>query len=125
MIRLLTSCLAIPILAIAAEPNRVTLTGWFSDRQCASARAASGTFTPTNPDCARKCIENGAEPVFISEQAKAIYKVKDYPSAVDDLGWRLEITGTVDESAKTISVTGVKRLSPVVLSCGRTKKSKN
>ncbi len=125
MIRLLTSCLAIPILAIAAEPNRVTWTGWFSDQQCPSARAASDTFTPTNPDCARKCIENGAEPVFISEQAKAIYRIRDYPTAVNDLGWRLELTGTVDESAKTISALSVKRLSPAVLSCTLPKKAKN
>jgi hypothetical protein len=126
MIRTFVTSLAITILWSAhgrAETKTVTLTGWFSDQGCASARATSGVFTSTNPECAKKCIEKGAEPVFIGEEAKAIYKVKDYPSVVDDLGWRLEITGTVDESAKTISVTSVKRLSAVVLSCGRPKKA--
>ena len=106
-----------------AETRSVTWTGWFSDQGCASGRATSGVFTPTNPECAKKCIEKGVEPVFIAEEAKAIYKVKDYASVVTDLGWRLEITGAVDESARTISVQSVKRLSAVVLSCGRPKKS--
>lgn len=122
MIRIL---IAITILGAAqgpAETKSVTWTGWFSDEGCAAARAASGTFTPTNPECAKNCIEGGAEPVFIGEEIKAIYKVKDYPSMVNDLGWRLEITGRVDESAKTISVASVKRLSPIVLSCERPKK---
>ena len=118
--------IAITILGAAhgrGETKNVTWTGWFSDQGCAAGRAASGTFTPTNPECAKKCIEGGADPAFIGEEVKAIYKVKDYPSVVADLGWRLEITGTVDEAAKTISVASVKRLSPVVLSCGRPKKS--
>jgi hypothetical protein len=126
MIRILITSLAILILGAAhgrAETRSVTWTGWFSGHGCASARAASGLFTPTNPECAKKCIEGGAEAVFIGEEAKAVYKVQDYPSVVDDLGWRLEINGTVDESAKTISVTSVKRLSAVVLSCQRPKKS--
>jgi hypothetical protein len=126
MIRTLVTSLAIAILGAAhgrAETKNVTWTGWFSDLGCASGRAASGVFTPTNPECAKKCIEKGAAPVFIGEEAKAIYKVKDYPSVVADLGWRLEITGKVDESAKTISVSSVKRLSAVVLSCGRQRKS--
>ena len=98
-------------ICMTLSAQNVTLTGWFSDSTCASARAASGTFSATNPECARKCIENGAAPVFISEQAKAVFKVKDYPSVIDDLGYQVEVTATLDEVAKTISIQKVKRLS--------------
>ena len=62
--------------------NRVTMTGWFSDLQCASARAQGGTFSATNPDCARKCLEKNSAAAFISEQAKAHYQVKGYSAVL-------------------------------------------
>ena len=44
-------------MALAGDPppavKSVTWTGWFSDLKCASARAAGGLFTATNPECAR------------------------------------------------------------------------
>jgi hypothetical protein len=43
--------------------------------------------------------------------------VRDYPAAKDDVGFRVELTGTVDEKAKTVSVTSVKRLSEVTAMC--------
>jgi hypothetical protein len=108
-----------------AEPatKNITWTGWFSDSQCASARAASGTFSATNPDCAKTCIEKGGAPVFISEQAQAIFRVTDHPSVVEDLGYHVEITAAVDEGAKTISIRSVKRLSYEGASCARPKKT--
>jgi len=107
----------------AAEPQTVTWTGWFSDSQCALARAASGIFTATNPDCARRCIEKGAAPVFISEQAKAVFTVKDYPGVIADLGYRLEVVATVDEAAKTLSIKKVTRVSEAGPACALPRKS--
>src|SRR5258708_11572322 len=106
-----------------ADLKTVTWTGWFSDSQCALARAASGTFTATNPDCAKKCIQNGSAPAFISEQAQAVFTVKDYPAVADDLGLRVEVLAEVDEAEKTISVKKVTRLSEVVLACQRPRKA--
>ncbi len=108
---------------LKSETKNITWTGWFSDAQCANARAAGGIFTATNPDCAKKCIEKGGAAVFISEQAKAIFTVKDYPSVVDQLGFHVEVTAIVDEDAKTISVKDVKHLSRVGLACARPKKT--
>lgn len=65
LIFVMCGCLAGTIGASAADkstPESVTLTGWFSDASCATARAKSGTFTSTNPDCARRCIEKGEAP---------------------------------------------------------------
>ena len=106
---------AITICAIALaqppSPKQVTWTGWFSDAGCARGRLSASVLTGNNPECARKCIEDGATPVFISEQAKALFQVKDYSGVLSDLGYHLEVTGRVDEAAKTISVVSVKRIS--------------
>ena len=113
-------CFVSVSLADSGTKN-ITWTGWFSDSGCASARASSGVFTATNPDCAKKCIEKGEAPVFISEQAKAVFRVKDYPSVVEDLGYHVAVTATVDEAAKTISIKKVERLGYEGASCGRPK----
>jgi len=101
----------------------VVWTGWFADSQCASARASAGTFTGTNPVCAKTCIQKGIAPVFLSEQAKAIFGVQGYPSLIDDLGFHLEITGTVDEATKTVFVQKVRRLQYDGAACSRTSKA--
>jgi hypothetical protein len=106
-----------------AELKTITWTGWFSDSQCALARANSGTFTATNPECAKRCIQNGSAPAFISEQAQAVFTVKDYPAVTDDLGFRVEVVAKVDEAAKTLSIKKVTRLSEVVLACQRPRKT--
>jgi hypothetical protein len=72
--------LLLPAMSVCARADVVvtTWTGWFSDEACATARANSGVYTATNPDCARKCIEKGGAVVFIAEQEGAIYIVKNY-----------------------------------------------
>jgi hypothetical protein len=123
--RLLGTCIVCLALSstLRSETKDITWTGWFSDSQCAYARAASGAFSATNPDCAKRCIEKGAAPVFISEQGKAIFRVTNYPSVLDQLGYRVEVTATVDEDAKTISVRNVKQLSYEGAACARPKKT--
>lgn len=77
---------------------------------------------PNGTSCVRKCLSEGTPAVFISEQAKDIFDVKDYPSVKDDVGYRIELTGVVDVAAKSVSVTSVKRLSEVVNTCALPKK---
>jgi hypothetical protein len=118
------ACLFVPLL-IAAEsrPQKVKWTGWFSDATCAAAHAATGDFTATNPECSRRCIEKGIAPVFISEQAQALFQIKGYPSVADDLGYHMEVEGLVDESAKTITVQKTTRLGSAGAACGRPRKT--
>jgi hypothetical protein len=91
--------------------------------QCASPRVARGLIGPNNPDCVKRCLEEGAAPIFISEQAKTLFEVKDYASVKDDVGYHVEVTGAVDEETKTISVQTVKRLSCVGALCARPRKT--
>jgi hypothetical protein len=103
-----------------AAAKAVTWTGWFSDHQC--ARVRDGEVRPNNTACVRRCLNEGAKPVFISEQAKAIFDVTDPPSVAQDVGYRVEVTGTVNESVRSISITSVKRLSEVVPTCALPKR---
>lgn len=117
--------LVIPALAAAQsapEPKTTTSTGWFSDKGCAAPKVARGQIGPNNPVCVKRCLDEGAVPVFISEQAKAMFDVKDYATVKDDVGYRVEITGIVDEEAKTITVKSVKRLEAVPVTCARPQK---
>jgi hypothetical protein len=120
--------LGFPALAAAqgiSQPKTMTLTGWFSDRGCAEPKVARGQIGPNNPECVKRCLDEGAAPVFISEQAEALFEVKDYPTVKDDGGYRVEVTGIVDEEAKTIAVKSVKHLEAVPIMCGRPRKTKS
>jgi hypothetical protein len=99
---LLALWLALPALATSAGGNEklVTWTGWFSDRSCAAPFVARGEFAPNNPDCVKKCLDKGVAPVFISEQAKAMFEVRDYVSVKDDVGYLVELTGVLDEAVR-------------------------
>lgn len=96
-------------------PTTETWTGWFSDKTC--ARVTDDTPRPNGTACVKKCLAEGAALVFISEQAKAVFEVRDFPTAKDDVGYHVELTGTVDPVAKTISVRSVKRLSELTAIC--------
>ena len=116
-----TALLFVASIGANAADLSGTWIGWFSDEGCASGRAHSGVYTATNPDCALQCIEKGSAVVLIAEQQKAIYVVKGYADAKNDLGYKVEVSGTLDEASRTLTVTSVKRLERVVLSCSRTK----
>jgi hypothetical protein len=107
---------------VGAETKTVTWTGWFADAKCHSPGVAAGSLKAPNQECARTCIEKGAAPVFISEQAKIRYQVKDYRTVLDDLGYHVEVVGRVDETAGTLSVEKVTQLSPDGAACERLKK---
>src|SRR5262245_42321969 len=119
MLRAITLAVVLVLPGVAQEPPRTTTetwTGWFSDKQCARVRPDEEP-RPNGTSCVKKCLDEGSPAVFISEQAKAVYEVRDYASAKDYVGYRIEITGDVDEQAKTISVKSVKRLSEVTAMC--------
>ena len=113
----------IGLLSIGAEPahaGATKLTGWFACEKCTASRVANGDIRPSNPDCARQCIDKGSEPVFISEEGKQLLKVRNYPSVKDALGYHLEVTGKIDQASKTIAIETVTRLEAAGASCSRT-----
>jgi len=113
---------SIGLLSIASKPAPAAaekLTGWFACEKSTAPRAANGDLRPSNPVCAKQCIAQGSEPVFISEQGKQLLKVKNYSSVTEDLGYHLEVTGQIDPASKTITIETVKRLGDAGASCSR------
>jgi hypothetical protein len=125
----LTFAVVVSASTLGAFPDRtadaMTLNGWFSDKQCAPAKLKSEDVTPNGTVCVKKCLDEGAAPVFVNPKTRAMYDVKDHPSVKDDVGYYLEVTGVVDEEAKTISVSSVKRLGDVVQMCARPARKKS
>jgi hypothetical protein len=119
-IRYIPLWLAGVLLAGAGPAGAATvkLTGWFACEKCTAARVAKGEIRPSNPVCARECIDTGDEAVFLSEQGKESLKVRKY-TAADDLGYHVEVTGVIDGATKTIAIESVKRLSYDGASCAR------
>lgn len=69
---------SIDLLRAGAEPAQAAkLTGWFACEKCTASRVAKGDLRPSNPDCARQCIDKGTAAVFISEQGRELLKVSE------------------------------------------------
>jgi len=102
-----------------ATPAAVKLTGWFACNRCTAARVAKGDIHPSNPVCAKECIDKSDAAVFLSEQGKELLKIRNYAGVTEDLGYHIEVTGVVDARAKTITIESVKRLSHEGAACAR------
>jgi len=112
------------LLLASPWEETVTLKGWLSDKGCAQAKVAgTETVTPNGTVCVKKCLDEGATPVFVDPASRTLYELKDYPTAREDVGYHLELTGVIDPKTKTISVRGVKRLREVVNMCALPKKA--
>ena len=120
---LTTMAVALTLSASAADAQQTdsstlrTWTGWFSDKQCARTPAPGETVRPNGTACVKRCLSEGATPVFLNEQENTILDVRDYQAVGNDVGYRVEVTGIIDRQAKAISVRSVKRLSAVPASC--------
>lgn len=109
----------------APESTTVTWNGWLSDKGCAETRVKADVVTPNGTICVKKCLDEGATPVFVNPQTRTLYELKDHPTFKDDVGFYLEVTGEVDERARTIAVRSVKRLGDVIQMCARPAKKKS
>ena len=72
---------------------------------------------PNGTECVKRCLLEGATPVFLGEQANAIFAVVGHASVKGDVGYRVEIVAMVDSGNKSIPVRSVKHLEPVASMC--------
>jgi hypothetical protein len=101
-------------LGVAAQetnPPAPTLKGWLSDELCARGRAQAGTYTQTNPDCAKECVAKGRKIVLILPDQKQILRVANQDVARSNIGNYVEISGTVDSHSKSVHVDSLKLVS--------------
>jgi hypothetical protein len=108
-----TAAITLLLLActgLSLASDKVTVAGWISDRSCAMARAKSGTYTATNPDCAMDCVAKGEQMVMIAEKEKAVYVIDNPDVAKDHFAEHLEVSGTLDQSSNKLHITSIKDL---------------
>ena len=96
----------------------VTLKGWLSDKGCAQSKVdGTETVTPNGTACVKKCLDDGATPVFVDPKSRTLYQLRNYPTLKEDVGYHLELTGVIDTETKTITVRSAKRTSEIVNVC--------
>src|SRR5579863_5721173 len=84
-------------IALAIPPRATSKTevvrGWLSDEQCAKGRAEGGTYTATNPSCAKECVAKGKKIVLVDPRGKRILVISNPEIAKKNVGDEVEITG--------------------------------
>jgi hypothetical protein len=119
---LLASVLTFGVLGLAQQSGRQSepaIRGWLSDEGCARGRAQSGTFTATNPDCAKECVTKGKKIVLIDPERKMIFVIVNQDQAKKNVGDYVEIAGYMDVQAKTVRVDSLKLLETGTATCDR------
>lgn len=96
MRRLLVASTFCAVSAMAAS-----MTGYISDAHCGAKHSAE----KPNAACAKKCVEGGADPVFVSEGK--VYKISSdsKDKVTSHVGEKVKVDGSV--SGDTITVESV------------------
>jgi hypothetical protein len=120
---------SVSISALAIPPRTTTtktevLRGWLSDELCAKGRAEDGTYTATNPECAKECVAKGKRIVLVDPQGKRILVISNPEIAKKNVGDEVEITGQVDAQTKTLHADSLKLLEKGSAMCAAPAKKK-
>jgi hypothetical protein len=110
------------ICTLAQSPRTTSATvirGWLSDEDCARGRAESGVFTATSPRCAKECVAKGKKIVLIEPERKMIFDISNQQVARKNVGDYVEIAGSINLNAKTVSIGSMKMLTRGTASCSR------
>jgi hypothetical protein len=110
-------------LALAATETK-TLRGWVSDESCARGRAAGGVFTGTNPECAKRCVQEGKKIVFIDPESRRVLDISNQDAARDNIGDEVEVLVSLDSGTNVLHINSLKLISRGVAECERRKGSK-
>jgi hypothetical protein len=107
-----------------AATETKTLRGWLSDEACARGRATGGTYTGTNPECAKRCVAEGKKIVFIDPNARVVFDISNQDAARDNIGDEVAIIGVVDPRKTVVHINSLKLISRGVAMCARPKNPK-
>jgi hypothetical protein len=110
LIMFIAGCIALaPGLAVAA-----TFTGEIMDEACADDGGHQAMFKKmgtTDPkQCTLACVKGGSKYVLF-ESGKTYYKLDDQKKPAAFAGQKVQVTGTLNKSSKTIHVTEIKAAS--------------
>jgi len=116
-VRLTICFLALALTQAATQPK--TLRGWLSDEACARGRAATGTYTGTNPECAKRCVAEGKKIVFIDPNARAVFDISNQDKVRNNIGDEVAVIGSVEPGKKVLHIDSLKLISRGVAMCAR------
>jgi hypothetical protein len=107
----------IVFLAVAwASPKNETFTGEIMDSQCAKMNGHAEMIKThaninTAQECTLVCVKEGGTFVLFNAITKIAYQLDDQNKLAHFAGARVTVTGTLDDSKKTIHVASI-NLSP-------------
>ncbi len=80
------------LIAVAA-PKDNSWDGWISDSKC-GAKGANAAHA----QCAKKCIENGEKPVFVTDKDQKVVPIENAAAVAGHEGQHVKVTGTMTGS---------------------------
>ena len=90
------------VLAVAKDKS---WDGWISDSKC-GAKGANAS----HEQCAKKCIGEGAKPVFVSDTDQKVTPLQNPDAVKDHIGHHVQISGDMTKDGM-LHVESVKMLS--------------
>lgn len=118
----LLGCAALSQTLAQQIAKKTELRGWLSDEGCAGGRASGGLYTGTNPDCAKRCVREGKKIVLVDPDHKRLLTVENPDAATERVGDYVEISGDLNEQAKTLRIDSLKLLEKGRATCDVPKK---
>jgi hypothetical protein len=94
------------MLVVSAGLSAAEMTGYISDSFCGAKNANP---SKESADCAKACLKNGAEPVFVADADQKVYKIANKAAVAKFGGAKVTIEGDAKED--TITVKSVKAAS--------------
>ena len=104
MKRLLVLAVICSATAFAADQSTKPIDGWISDSQCGAMHTGSGAA------CVKKCIGNGAKPVFVDDAKKQVWAIDNPDAVTGHYGHHVAVQGTVNAADKTVHISSVTML---------------
>jgi len=105
MRKLLLICLALCVMfmmvGVSLAADATTVKGYVADSKC-------GAKGKTNAECTKKCIQEGAKMVVVTDDDEKVLTVDNPKKLAGHEGHHVEVTGTV--SGDSIHVDSVKML---------------
>lgn len=84
--------LALCVSLFAASAFAGDMVGYISDATCGESNAND---TAASAECARTCVRNGADPVFVTAADKKTYRLADKKKVMEMVGKKVVVSGTV------------------------------
>jgi hypothetical protein len=101
-------CGVLTVAALSAAPRTETFTGVISDNMCARGGHAQMRMGPTDAECTTLCVMLH-DASYVLADGKNVYALSDQKTPEKFAGQRVRITGALDASTHTITVTSIAR----------------